>query len=251
MSRLSTFAIFLLAVFLQAGAYGLTFLLPRLFERFGADEKAVGVTLTVATVSTLITVYYSGHLSDWFGRVMTLALACVLIAVAMVLFAMTESMGPVPILASLLMGAGWGLTYALAPVVLTRLVTAEERVRYFAMNSVVLMAGFGLSPVMASEIEKAGGTVVDAFMVVAALALVSAFLFFILIRPVRAHAINPGPEASFAFELLRDRRDPQLACASPVHHQWSASGASIFSTMNNFQTVFAECPRASIMRRSS
>ena len=176
MSRMSTFVIFFLAVFLQGGAYGMTFLLPRLFERFGADEKAVGVTLTVATISTLVTVYYSGHLSDWFGRVMTLALACVSIAAAMFLFAITDSMGPVPILASLLMGAGWGLTYALAPVVLTRLVSADERVRYFAINSVVLMAGFGLSPVMASEIEKAGGTVIDAFLIVGGLAMLSAFL---------------------------------------------------------------------------
>lgn len=238
MSRVSTFATFFLAVFLQGGAYGLTFLLPRLFERFGADEKAVGVTLTVATVSTLITVYYSGHLSDWFGRVVTLALACVSIAAAMALFAVTDSMGFVPILASLLMGAGWGLTYALAPVVLTRLVTAEERVRYFALNSVVLMAGFGLSPVMASEIEKAGGTVVDAFTIVAALALVSAFLFLILVRPVRAHAINPGPEASSRLSLLgigAILRSRALLSVIMVF-----IGACVFTGMNNFQTVFAD-----------
>ena len=189
LSRLPTFFIFFLAVFRQGGAYGLTFLLPRLFDRFGADEKAVGVTLTVATISTLVTVYYSGHLSDWFGRVMTLALACISIAAAMFLFAVTDSMGPIPILASLLMGAGWGLTYALVPVVLTRLVSADERVRFFAINSVVLMAGFGLSPVMAAEIEKAGGTVVGAFMIIGVLALISAILFFTLIKPVRHHAI--------------------------------------------------------------
>ncbi|MEM7289573.1 MAG: MFS transporter [Pseudomonadota bacterium] len=238
MSRFVTFVLFLFAVFLQAGAYGLTFLLPRLFERFGADEKAVGITLTVATVSTLVTVYYAGHLSDWFGRVMTLAVACVSISASMALFGVASSMGPVPIFASLLMGAGWGLTYALVPVVLTRLVTAEERVRYFAINSVVLMAGFGLSPVMASTIEKTGGTVVDAFMIVAVLSLFSAVLFFILIGPVRAHAINPGPEESSRLSLPGVSaifRSPALLPVTMVF-----LGASVFAGMSNFQTVYAD-----------
>ena len=238
MSRTPTFVLFFLAVFLQGGAYGLTFLLPRLFERFGGDEKAVGITLTVATISTLITVYYSGHLSDWFGRVRTLALACLFIAASMFLFAFTATMGPLPLLASLLMGAGWGLTYALVPIVLTRLVSAGERVRYFAINSVVLMAGFGLSPVMTSEIEKAGGTVIDAFMIVGALAIISAILFFILVKSVHAHALNDGPEASSRLSLpstctiLRSR-----ALLSVI---MVLIGASVFSGMNNFQTVFAD-----------
>ena len=238
MSRFVTFVIFLIAVFLQAGAYGLTFLLPRLFERFGADEKAVGITLTVATVSTLITVYYAGHLSDWFGRVMTLAVACVLISASMALFGIADAMGPVPILASLLMGAGWGLTYALVPVVLTRLVTAEERVRYFAINSVVLMAGFGLSPVMASAIEKAGGTVVEAFMIVAALSLISAVLFFILIGPVRANAINSGPEESSRLSLSGVGAIFRSRAVLPVTMVFL--GASVFAGVSNFQTVYAD-----------
>ncbi len=238
MSRTSTFIVFLMAVFFQAGAYGLTFLLPRLFEMFGADEKDVGFTLIVATVSTLITVYYAGHLSDWLGRVMTLAIACLFIAAAMVLFAITNSMGFVPIVASLLLGAGWGLTYALVPVVLTRLVNAEERVRYFAINSVVLMAGFGLSPVMASEIENSGGTVVHAFMIVAAMSLVSAFLFFVLVRPARNHAINPGPEESSRLSPSSVGTILKSKALLPVTMVFI--GASVFAGMSNFQTVYAD-----------
>jgi len=229
---------FLLAVFLQAGAYGLTFLLPRLYERFGADEKAVGLTLTVAAISTLITVYYAGHLSDWFGRVMTLGVACILISASLVLFGITNAMGAAPLLAGLLLGAGWGLTYALVPVVLTRLVTAQERVRIFAINSVVLMAGFGLSPVMASEIEKAGGTVVDAFLIVAAMSLVSAVLFFSLIRPVRAHAVNPGPEESSRLSLSGVGTILRSKALLPVAMVFL--GASVFAGMSNFQTVYAD-----------
>lgn len=238
MSRTLTFSLFLLAVFLQAGAYGLTFMLPRLFDRFGADEKAVGVTLTVATVSTLVTVYYAGHLSDWFGRMKTLSAACLSISAAMALFAITTNMGAVPIAASLLLGAGWGLTYALVPVVLTRLVSAPERVRYFAINSVVLMAGFGLSPVMAARIETAGGTVVQAFMIVALLSLLSAVLFFVLNGPVRAHALNQGPEDSARLSLSMMREIFRSKALLPV--TMVCLGASVFAGMNNFQTVYAD-----------
>jgi MFS family permease len=238
LSRISTFFVFFLAVFLQAGAYGLTFLLPRLFERFGADEKAVGVTLTVATISTLITVYYAGHLSDWFGRVMTLAVACLSIAASMALFSAATSMGALPIAASLLLGAGWGLTYALVPVVLTRLAKSEERVRYFAINSVVLMAGFGLSPVMAAQIEKSGGLITHSFMIVAILSLISAVLFFILVAPVGRYAVNPGPEASSQLNPSNVRRILRSRAVLPVIMVFI--GASVFAGMSNFQTVFAD-----------
>ena len=238
MSRFLTFTLFLLAVFLQAGAYGLTFMLPRLFEAFGANEKAVGAMLAIAALSTLVAVYYAGHLSDWFGRVRTLGLACLAIAAALVLYGMAEAAGAVAMLASVLLGAGWGLTYALAPVVLTRLVAAEERVRYFAMNSVVLMAGFGLAPVMASEIEKAGGTVADAFLATAGLCALSALVFFMLIRPVRAHAVNPGPEASSRLDLPGIGAIVRTRALLPV--VMVCIGASVFAGMNNFQTVFAD-----------
>ncbi|MDC0135248.1 hypothetical protein OAI26_01015 [Sulfitobacter sp.] len=67
MSRFSVFFLYFLAVFLQAGAYGLTFMLPRLFESFGANEKVVGLMLGVTAVCTVVTVYFSGHLSESSG----------------------------------------------------------------------------------------------------------------------------------------------------------------------------------------
>ncbi len=201
MSSLMMFALFLIAVMLQGGTYGLTFMLPRLFDGFGADEKAVGAMLIVTIIATLLSVYYSGHLSDHLGRVGALSLACVSIAAALVLYGLATSVGVMLVAASILLGAGWGVTYALGPVVLTRLVTAEERVRYFALNSVFLMAGFGLSPVMAAEIEGAGSTLNDAFLITAGFCLISAALFFLLIGPVRANAVNPVPEATSRMSL--------------------------------------------------
>ena len=238
MSRLLLFILFFTAIFLQAGAYGLTFMLPRLFAAFGANEKTVGAMLFVTTVSTLITVYFSGHLADRFGRVHTLGLACAAIAVALLLYGRSQSAGPALVGASLLLGMGWGLTYSLAPVVLTRLVGTEERVRFFALLSVFVMAGFGLSPAMAAAIEDAGFAVSDAFVINAALCAVSALLFFALVGPVREHSRAAGVEARSRLTL--SSVGSILGSTALVPVVMVCLGASVFAGINNFQTVFAD-----------
>ena len=238
MSRFSVFFMYFGAIFLQAGAYGLTFMLPRLFESFGANEKTVGVMLGVTAVTTLVTVYFSGHLSDMFGRLRTLAVACIAISASLFLYAIIDDVGPLLVCASVLLGFGWGLTYSLGPIVLTRLVSAQERVRYFTLLSVFVMAGFGLSPVLAAGLEGAGYSVRDAFFVTASLCLVSSVLFFILNAPVKAHAINPRAEALSRITLgavVAVLRTPAVLPVVMV-----CLGASVFAGLNNFQTVFAD-----------
>ena len=238
MSRTQMFALYFAAVFLQAGAYGLTFMLPRLFAGFGATEKDVGQMLFVTTIATLIAVYFSGHLSDLIGRLRTLALACLAIAAALFLYGSVHSVGMALLLASVLLGFGWGLTYSLGPIVLTRLVQHSERVRFFTLLSVFVMAGFGLSPVLASAMENAGYSVRDAFFVTAFLCVVSAVLFFLLRTTVQKHALNPGPEESSRITLISLQEVFRSKALLPV--TMVCLGASVFAGMNNFQTVFAD-----------
>lgn len=238
MSRTTTFTLFFLAVFFQAGAYGLTFMLPRLFDAFGASEKTVGAMLFVTAITTLITVYFSGHLSDALGRLRALGLACLAIAASLFLFGWTSSVGPALVLASALLGFGWGLTYSLGPIVLTRLVRADERVRYFTLLSVFVMAGFGLSPVLASVLEARGFTISDAFYATATLCTLSAALFFLLRIPVHRHALVPGPEASSRITVAVLGRIFASRARTPVIMVFL--GASVFAGLNNFQTVYAD-----------
>ena len=44
--------------------------------------------------------------------------------------------------------------YLLTPVVLTQIITSDERVRYFTLLSVFIMAGFGLSPAVGTFLGK-------------------------------------------------------------------------------------------------
>ena len=238
MSRFIVFTLFFLAVFLQAGAYGLTFMLPKLFAGFGANEKDVGLMLMITTVATLITVYFSGHLSDWFGRVATLGIACFSIALALFLFGWSQSVGISLALASIFLGSGWGLTYSLAPVAMSRLVGVDERVRYFALLSVFVMAGFGLSPVMSAQMLAGGFTIADAFYITAGLCAVSGFLFFVLITPIRTHSLISGLEPRSSLTISSIVLVLKSRALVPVI--MVCLGASVFAGMTNFQTVFAE-----------
>ena len=238
MPRPLLFALFFLAVFLQSGAYGLTFMLPRLFDSFGASEKVVGQMLFATALTTLITVYFSGHLSDLMGRMRTLTLACIAIAAALGLYAITASVGLMLVLASVLLGFGWGLTYSLGPIVLTRLVGPDERVRYFTLLSVFVMAGFGLAPVIAATLETQGAGLRAAFGLTSGLCCLSAVLFFVLRSPAQAHALTPGAEASARITWVSLKRVLRSPARTPVIMVFL--GASVFAGLNNFQTVFAD-----------
>lgn len=238
MSRKLIFCLYFVAIFLQAGAYGLTFMLPRLFDSFGANEKVVGTMLFLTTISTLTTVYFSGHLSDLIGRLRTLGIACVAISASLFLYGSVETVGTGLVSASLLLGFGWGLTYSLAPIVLTRLVHADERVRYFTLLSVFVMAGFGLAPVLASFLENSGYSVREAFLVTATLCIISAALFLLLDKPIKAQAVNARPEAPSRITIAALSDVLRSRALLPV--VMVCLGASVFAGLNNFQTVFAD-----------
>jgi MFS family permease len=237
MSRTSTLILFFLAVFLQAGAYGLTFLLPDLFTTFNADERMVGKILGLTAISTVTIVYFAGHLADIVGRLRTLSIACLFIAIALAIFGGVTGNTLQLSLAAILLGMGWGLTYSLCPVVLTRLILPGQGVRYFTLLSIFVMAGFGLSPVMASVMFKFGLGVADAFYTTAALCAISAILFWALINPIKTHAKNDAAEPTSRLTRENIKRILKSPARLPV--TMVAIGAAVFAGLNNFQTVFA------------
>ncbi|MBO6918931.1 MAG: MFS transporter [Rhizobiaceae bacterium] len=231
-------AIYFIAIFLQSATYGLTFLLPKLFAEFGANEKNVGFMLALTAISTLISVYYSGHLSDLFGRMMTLGISSFSLTLALYLYSIADSVGLVLTIASILIGFGWGLMYTLGPVVLTRLSTPDSRVQIFSAYSVFLMAGFGLSPVFAAYLETLGYGVRDSFWIVAILCVISGLAFINLRGPINDIATTKAPDN-------RSKLSVPSVVSILTSRAWlpvvmGMLGASVFAGMNNFQTVFAE-----------
>ena len=94
------FSLFYLATFLQAGTYGLTFLLPKLFENLGGNEKHVGLMLVITAATTIVSVYYSGHITDQIGRMNSLGASGVIISISLLPLLIDPAIMPnVPLLA--------------------------------------------------------------------------------------------------------------------------------------------------------
>ncbi len=231
-------AIYFIAIFLQSATYGLTFLLPKLFAEFGANEKNVGFMLALTAISTLISVYYSGHLSDLLGRMMTLGVSSFSLTLALYLYSIADSAGLTLTIASILIGFGWGLMYTLGPVVLTRLSTPESRVQLFSAYSVFLMGGFGLSPVFAAYLETLGYGVRDSFWIVAILCVISGLAFIALRGPINDIATTQAPDNRSKLSIPSVSSILTSRAWLPV--MMGMLGASVFAGMNNFQTVFAK-----------
>ncbi len=213
-------------------------MLPKLFSNFGANEKHVGITLVITTMFTLFSVYYSGHLTDKLGRMLSLGISGIAIAVSLFLFGIASQLGITIVVASALLGFGWGVFYTLGPVVLTRITTPTERVRVFSLNSVFMMAGFGLSPVMASMLESRGFSVANAFFLMSAICVLSALIFSLLRHPVRKLSEGFGAEQRSSLTIGTVKRIFASPARTPVI--MVCLGASVFAGISNFQTVFAD-----------
>lgn len=232
------FGLFYLATFLQAGTYGLTFLLPKLFDNLGGNEKHVGLMLVITTVTTLISVYYSGHITDRIGRMNSLGASGFIIAISLFLFGIAEDLGLEIVIASALLGLGWGVFYTIVPVVLTSITKAEQRIQVFSLNSIFIVAGFGLSPVFASILESKGFAVSHAFHAMSAICIAGGCLFLLIKNNIDSKA-NPDTTTAPSRLTLCAVTNIFVSRAR-VPLIMVCLGASIFAGMSNFQTVFAD-----------
>lgn len=237
MQRRGFLFLYFSAIFLQAATYGLTFLLPPLFASFGSDEQDVGTILAVTMVTTLTSVLYLGHITAQFGRMKTIAMSSILIALALYLFGSADGMGLRLYAAGALLGVGWGLFYVLTPVVLTQVVTADERVRFFTLLSVFVTAAIGLSPVLGSYLVQAGYGIHAVYNLTAVACIVSSLAFFALTGAVARLSITEGAEDEPPLTLRSAVQVLKMKALCPIIV--SLLHASVFVAIISFQTIYA------------
>lgn len=238
MQRQTLLSLYFFGIFLQAGAYGLTFLLPALFADFGGNEADVGFVLALTAIATLIVVIYSGHITSWLGIMPTIALSGGLITVAGLLFGLAGQTGLIVEAAGLFLGAGWGLFYTLTPVALNRVIHPHERIQYFTLLSVFIMAGFGLSPVFGAAMTRLGFGMGLTFLATAGLCGISAILFFWLAAPMRILTIEKQIVDKTRLTMTSIKQVMTSRAAIPII--MVGIGASVFAGITNFQIVYAD-----------
>ncbi len=231
-----TLALFFIATFLQSGSYGLTFLLPPLFESFGAVEKDVGSVLAFTAASTIVTVIFLGYITASIGRVTSVVLSSTFISTSLFIFAATDTMGPIVFGAGILLGIGWGAFYVLTPIILTQITEQDQRIRIFTLLSVFIMAGFGLSPVAGAILEKAGYGTWVIFKIFGFLCLISGGVFLLIMPSIAKLSSASGATADKLtwvdmIKVLRSRAVRTIIMIG--------LGASVFASVTNFQTVYA------------
>jgi hypothetical protein len=86
----------------------------------------------------------------------------------------------------------------------------------FALLSVALMAGFGVSSVLASLMEETEYAVSQTFFFTAILCAIAGLIFFTLLSSVQAHAAGSGPENRSNLSLTSVKSIMRSAARLPI-----------------------------------
>lgn len=100
------FGLFCVASYLLSLSYGSTFLLSLLIGSRGGNEHDASSVISVAMLSTLVAVIFSGHLSDLLGAARSIALFGCLLVVASLGFALAPGFGDALLFFGLTLGLG-------------------------------------------------------------------------------------------------------------------------------------------------
>ncbi|MBT6121853.1 MAG: MFS transporter, partial [Candidatus Puniceispirillum sp.] len=178
------------------------------------------------------------HITAVTGLMPTIAIAGGLITLAGLLFGLARETGLIVQSAGLLLGAGWGLFYTLTPVALNRVIHPHERIQYFTLLSVFIMAGFGLTPVFGAVLTRLGFDIGLTFLATAGLCGASTILFFWLTRPMRALTIEKQIVDKTRLTITAIKDVMTSRAAIPI--AMVGIGASVFAGVTNFQIVYAD-----------
>lgn len=228
-------ALIYLACLCIASAYGMFFTLPLYIDALGGNEEIVGDILFAGAFGTLLCVALANQIMKLCRLHVGITIGASCYAAGAALFAFVQTLSSLYYVAGFLLGAGWGLTFTVAPIMLSGLVTDANRGVFFSILSAFYAIGMGLTPVLAQQLLKLGVPHGLLFVGAMLFAVASALLFYAAGRllhvdaPTRG-AFPGGERAAFRAIMLSPAKYPLVMVFL---------GACVFSSMMNFQTTFA------------
>jgi ACDE family multidrug resistance protein len=177
------FLVSLLTFVVLYGAYS-TFIPLHLAERFGSTALAIGLIMTVGSLSTALTASRLGALSRRFHPESLIIFAFALYAVSFVIIPWLPGHWWVALPVALF-GVAQGLNYPVVMTLLTGLAPTEHRGVFMSVNGMVLRAGQTLGPLIMAGVFAWGG--MDWVFYAATGICLGVFLILpAMIRPVRS-----------------------------------------------------------------
>lgn len=142
---------------------------------------------------------------------------------------------------ALMAGAGFAITYAVAPVTVSRVSEPGNAVLHFAILSAVNVIGMGIAPIIAKQM-LAAGVLDQMWLVSAVLSFLSGLMFFWLTRIMPATEVRHCERGGFLTECGAELRQFIRIFASEKRAPiiMVTVGGFVFTIMANFQAPFAE-----------
>lgn len=223
-------------------AYGILLVLPLYITlELDGTEADYGLVTSSATVTAILCL---GLLIRFPSRVppnYLLAVAAAVYALGALGVAQLDSFGVPMVAFGLLLGTSWAIGYTTAPMVVSALSDDMSRGKYIGYVTGMIQVGFGLGPVLVSVAREAGLSFPDCFRVAGVLAALAAVVAAVLhlrsseLATVRVRDQWAAAGHSFVGVLGRVLRSPVIIPLGIVF-----LCACLFTTMNSFQTTFAE-----------
>lgn len=148
---------------IMAGREGRYVVIPLVADRLGLSVSEIGGLLAVGTVIDFVVFPVSGVLMDRLGRLYAIVPAFTVMAIGMVMLGLADTATDVAV-ASVLIGAGNGVTSGAMLTLGADLAPAEEQGPYLAGFNLVTNFGFFLGPFAVGAVADLAGLDVSAYV---------------------------------------------------------------------------------------
>jgi MFS family permease len=229
----NVFALLYSAALIASIAEGFFLILPLYVKQIGGNELHVGWILWAGAFGSVLLVGSMTRLLDYLRPAAIAALGCASFAVGAAIFAFSGHIAWYTYLAGFFQGAGVGLCVTSYPIVITGLIDDGRRSVHFSILAAFGIAGMGISPVVAAMLTRHGVTYDQIFLASAIMSVVCVVMFAMVNR--QTHALGAASSTAVPSGALRS----VLTSEAVFPLAMVFLGASMFSSMMNFQTTFA------------
>ena len=222
--------LYLGSLFISTG-YGLFLTLPLYIKSLAADESVAGNIIFAGAIGTLSIVATMPRIIQFIPSKYIILIGCLLYSLGALICILPGALSPWFYVASIFLGAGWGTTFTISPILLSNTVTDKERAFYFSVQSAFNAIGTGIGPVAVQQLMAIGishKTILSGGIYIS---IIAAILFFIAGSHLHvAKKISKVTVGSIKYIFSSEAIYPCLMVFF---------GACAFTSVMNFQTTFA------------